>query len=168
MEYLKSTLLRDEKIIYLTHPCQIVFVPPLATLIIAIGLYFFGWQFTPLNMTILQHPVYEIAAAVCALLGVFTFLKSYIAYSCSEYGITNKRVLMKEGFIQRDSFEIFLDKIEAVHVDQTVSGRLFNYGSLLIIGTGGSADPFMNLPNPLQFRTMIQQQIDNTLKSRSL
>lgn len=167
MAYLKSTLLTGEKIVCLTHPCQVVFVPPVATLLVAIGLYFFGWQITALNLTILRYPFYEIAAIVCAIVGIFTFLKSYIAYACSEYGITNKRVLMKTGLIQRNSFEIFLDKIEAVHVDQTITGRLFNYGSLIIVGTGGSADPFLNLPSPLKFRTIIQQEIDNVMNAKS-
>ena len=167
MEYLKSTLLNDEKIIHITHPCRVVFVLPITTLLVALWLYFFGWQTEELRITILQYPIYEIAALICAGTGIFHFLQSYIAYTCSEYGITNKRVLMKTGLIQRDSFELFLDKIEAVHVDQTITGRLFNYGSLVIIGTGGSTDSFLNLPSPLKFRTMIQQQIDNELHSKS-
>lgn len=167
MKYLKSTLLNGEKVIYMTHPCRVVFVLPITTLLIALWLYFFGWQTAELRITIFQYPVYDIAALICAGMGIFYFLQSYIAYTCSEYGITNKRVLMKTGLIQRNSFEIFLDKIEAVHVDQTITGRIFNYGSLVIVGTGGSTDPFLNLPNPLKFRTLIQQQIDNELHPKN-
>lgn len=165
MGYLNSTLLKDEKIIYLTHPCRVVFVRSMVILTMAIVLYVFGSSSAPLNMTVMDYPLYEIAAIMCALAGLFDFSQSYISYTCSEYGITNKRVLMKSGWIQRDSFEIFLDKIEAVRVEQTITGRFFNYGSIVIVGTGGSADPFMGLPNPLQFRTMIQQQIDRGLHS---
>lgn len=166
MGYLKNTLLKDEKVIYLTHPCLVIFVLPTVIFIAAIWLYLFGWQIQELNLVIFQYRLDEIITIICALTSIFSFLNSYIAYTCSEYGITNKRVLMKTGLIQINSFEIFLDKVEAVHVDQTIMGRIFNYGSLIIVGTGGSTDPFLNLPNPLRFRTMIQQQIDNELHSK--
>lgn len=166
MNYLANTLLKNEKIIYLTHPCLVIFVLPTAIFIAAIWLYLFGWQIQELNLMIFQYHLYEMVTTICVLTSMFIFLKSYIAYACSEYGITNKRVLMKTGFIQINSFEIFLDKVEAVHVDQTIMGRIFNYGSLIIVGTGGSTDPFLNLPNPLKFRTMIQQQIDYELHSK--
>ena len=67
---------------------------------------------------------------------------------------------MKTGLIQRYSLELFLDKIEAIYVDQTILGRLLNYGVIIVVGTGGSKDLFTNVPNPLEFRRMVQQQID--------
>lgn len=160
MSYIKKTLLDNEQIVYACRPHWIVFVPSGFILLIAILLYGFGPYLAVLNISIFAFTLYEILAIAVGAFGLFHFLKAYIVYRCSEYGITNKRILMKTGWFERNSLELFLDKIEAVHIDQTITGRLLGYGSVIIIGTGGSRDPFVNVPKPLHFRHIIQQEID--------
>jgi hypothetical protein len=74
----------------------------------------------------------------------------------SELVITDRRVLIKVGFIQRHTFEMFISKIESVAVFQSMLGRLFNYGTVEIRGTGGSAESFATIAAPLPFRDAIQ------------
>lgn len=74
----------------------------------------------------------------------------------SELVITDRRVLIKVGFIQRHTFEMFISKIESVAVLQSVLGRLFNYGTVEIRGTGGSSESFATIAAPLSFRDAIQ------------
>ncbi len=161
MRYINKTLLNNEKIVYATHPHWIVFVPGSFILLISIILYGFGPTVSYLNWSIASYTLYEIFAIICAAVGLISLGKHYIIYKTSDYGITDKRILMKTGWIQRNSLELFLDKIEAVHVDQTIMGRIIGYGTVIIIGTGGSRDPFINVPKPLYFRKMVQQEIDN-------
>lgn len=75
----------------------------------------------------------------------------------SEFVITNRRIIIKTGFIARSTFEMNLSKIESVNVDQSVSGRIFNYGSITIIGTGGTRETFNNIAHPLEFRKAFQE-----------
>lgn len=75
----------------------------------------------------------------------------------SEFVITNRRVIIKTGFIARNTFEMNLSKIESVNVDQTVIGRILNYGSITIIGTGGTRETFHNISRPLNFRKAFQE-----------
>jgi Bacterial PH domain len=74
----------------------------------------------------------------------------------SELVITDRRVLIKVGFIQRHTFEMFISKIESVAVFQSMLGRIFNYGTVTIRGTGGSSESFTTIAAPLQFRDAIQ------------
>lgn len=74
----------------------------------------------------------------------------------SEVVITDRRVLIKVGFIQRHTFEMFISKIESVAVFQSMLGRLFNYGTVEIRGTGGSSESFATIAEPLPFRDAIQ------------
>ena len=80
-----------------------------------------------------------------------------IQRALSEFVITNRRIIIKEGFIARRTFEMNLSKIETVNVDQTVMGRLLNYGSITIIGTGGTRETFHNISKPLEFRKAFQE-----------
>jgi len=50
-----------------------------------------------------------------------------------------------------------LSKIESVNVDQKVIGRVLNYGSKTIIGTGGTKESFHNISKPLEFRKAFQE-----------
>ena len=79
-----------------------------------------------------------------------------ITIKTSELVITDRRVLIKVGFIQRHTFEMFISKIESVAVFQSMLGRLFNYGTVEIRGTGGSSESFTTIAAPLPFRDAIQ------------
>src|SRR4030043_611880 len=70
----------------------------------------------------------------------------------SEFVITNRRIIIKTGFIARNTFEMNLSKIESVNVDQSVMGRIFNFGSITIIGSGGTRETFHKISKPLEFR----------------
>jgi len=88
--------------------------------------------------------------------GIFTF----ISYKTSEFGITNRRVLIKVGFIRRKSLEIFLTHVEGIFVKQGILGRILNYGTIIVNGTGGTKTPFHNIRAPLEFRKKVQEQIE--------
>jgi hypothetical protein len=83
-------------------------------------------------------------------------LSAAITVKTSELVITDRRVLIKVGFIQRHTFEMFISKIESVAVFQSMLGRLFNYGTVEIRGTGGSSESFATIAAPLPFRDAIQ------------
>lgn len=90
------------------------------------------------------------------LIPVGILLAAAIGVKTSELVITDRRVLIKVGFIRRHTFEMFISKIESVAVYQGMMGRIFNYGTVEIRGTGGSAESFATIADPLQFRDAIQ------------
>ena len=101
-----------------------------------------------------------VAAAIGVLIvSALTLLAGHLGRSSAEFAVTNKRVILKTGIIRKRTAEMFLNKIESVGVDQTLTGRIFNYGSIVIRGTGGSLEPFERVSAPLEFRRQIQEQI---------
>lgn len=93
-----------------------------------------------------------------SLRAIFTlFIAPLIDFLTSEFAITNKRVIIKVGFISRRTLEINLQKIESISVDQTILGRILDYGNIVVIGTGGTKEPFSNISAPMEFRRQYQQ-----------
>ncbi len=84
-------------------------------------------------------------------------LAAAITYRTSELLITNRRVLIKVGLISRRTTEMFINKIESIAVDQGIFGRLCDFGTVTIRGTGGSSEPFAMIGHPLEFRNHVQQ-----------
>lgn len=85
------------------------------------------------------------------------FLAPLIERFTSEFAITNKRVVIKVGFIARRTLEMNLSKIESVNVDQSILGRILGYGTIVIIGTGGTKEPFRAIKDPMTFRKRFQE-----------
>lgn len=91
------------------------------------------------------------------VIGLVLLLIAYIRYKTTELAITNQRVVVKTGLISRKIIEINIDKVESVEVAQTVLGRLFDYGSLSISGTGFNQAPIPNISDPMAFRKALTQ-----------
>ena len=85
------------------------------------------------------------------------FIAPLIDKLIDEFAITNKRVIIKTGLISRRTIELNLSKIESVNVDQSILGRILGYGSLQIVGTGGTKEIFPNIQRPLTFRKKFQE-----------
>lgn len=100
----------------------------------------------------LHWRIYFNAKAILTL-----WIAPIIRQMTSEFVITNKRVIMKTGFISRKTFEMNLQKIESVNVDQSLFGRLLGFGTVTIIGTGGSRELFTDISEPLIFRRKFQE-----------
>ena len=77
----------------------------------------------------------------------------------TEVAVSNKRVLIKTGFISRKSMEVLLAKVESIGVDESGLGRLLGYGSVIMRGTGGTFETFERIAHPNEFRRQVQQQI---------
>jgi len=138
--YIESNLLPDESVVYKAKLHWIIFGKPVA--LIFLGLLFFLVQ--------------PIIAAVVVAIGVFALLSPLIDYWTSEFGVTNKRVIIKVGLLRRRTLELLLRHVETISVDQSVPGRILNYGSVTLTGTGGVREVFDNISKPLEFRRRIQ------------
>ncbi|MBV6506167.1 MAG: hypothetical protein ILNGONEN_01739 [Syntrophorhabdaceae bacterium] len=80
-----------------------------------------------------------------------------IRQATSEFVITNKRIIVKTGLIRRKSLEMNLQKIESVNVEQGIMARILGYGTVTIIGTGGTKESFTDISKPLVFRKKFQE-----------
>lgn len=84
--------------------------------------------------------------------GFIFWLAAIIRYFTTELAVTNKRVIAKTGLISRKTIEINLRKIESIRVDQSILGRIFNYGSIVVAGAGNPQAPVLGISSPLTFR----------------
>jgi uncharacterized membrane protein YdbT with pleckstrin-like domain len=150
MSYLDDHLLAGESIVYRARLHWSIFLASLAViglgivLAIVLGVY---------------APEYWYLGAALAGVGLLIAIGPAIRYASSEFAVTDKRVVAKLGFIERESLETLLSKIEAIGVDQGVLGRMLDFGTITITGTGGTEESFPRIAEPLEFRRQIQSQV---------
>ena len=95
------------------------------------------------------------AAAVVAVLALLAFMGEWIRRRSTEIVVTDRRVIYKRGLLSRYTAEMNISKIETVDVMQSIGGRIFNYGTVLIRGTGSSIEPLRGIGAPLRLRNAI-------------
>jgi uncharacterized membrane protein YdbT with pleckstrin-like domain len=100
-----------------------------------------------------------VLGGLCILIAMAAALLSFINRKTSEFGVTNKRVILKTGLIRRNTHEVLLAKVEGIQVNQGILGRILGYGSVTVTGTGGSQDPYHRIAKPLDFRRLVQEQV---------
>lgn len=108
-----------------------------------------------------------IAAGLSLLVTLIVWLVTYVRHASSEFAVTNKRVLMKEGLVSRRTFETMLSKVEGVDVEQTFWGRMLGFGTVTVTGTGGSTETYRKIANPLELRRRVQMQLMELEEQRS-
>lgn len=98
----------------------------------------------------------SIPGLVLLIAGVFAAGAGFIRKASSEFAVTTSRVIVKTGLLSRNTIEIQLAKVESIEVRQDILGRLLNYGTMTVVGTGGTKEPFAMIDDPLQFRHAVQ------------
>jgi hypothetical protein len=163
MSYVQSNLVPGEKVIYETRLHWIVMLGHLVVgclLLVLPGvlLFFYARSHTPVNSGDL--PLMEGAAAVLLMCGIGVILAGMVRRNSTEMAVTNRRLVIKTGLANRKTIEMLLNKVESIEVNESAAGRILGYGTIVVIGTGGTPDPFQKVAHPLEFRSHVQQQIE--------
>ncbi len=146
MSYVDRHLLSQERVVYRARLSRVVFALPLGMLVAAAALPLVGGAALGLG-------------ALLALFALAYGVRAWMRYAGAEFAVTDRRVIMKLGLIRRMSLEIVLERVESLIVEQGVLGRVFDFGSVSIVGTGGTKDPFHLIADPLGFRRAVQEQL---------
>ena len=96
-----------------------------------------------------------MAAGVVGLLGLLLLLGAWLRRKATEIVVTDRRVIFKRGLLSRHTVEMNVSKIETVDVEQGLAGRIWDYGTLLIRGTGSGFEPLEGVGSPLSIRNAI-------------
>jgi uncharacterized membrane protein YdbT with pleckstrin-like domain len=149
--YIDDILQPGEKVLYSTNAHWVFYLPAIAAWILAVVLFFLSRATVTESLVLL----YLSASAVVAIAALYWTFKAWFHRWTTETDVTNLRVVHKTGFIKRRTFEMSLDKVESVDVDQSILGRILNYGNVTVRGVGEGAETITTIASPLDFRNHI-------------
>jgi len=149
--YVDEILQPGEQLRYSTSVHGIVYAPGLVCLVLAAVALIGAWGTTEGTWVAVLIGV----AAVLAAIGLFWLAGAWFRRWTTETDVTSLRVVHKEGFIKRRTFEMSLDKVESVDVYQSIPGRIFNWGNVRVNGVGEGGETIEMIAAPLQFRNHI-------------
>jgi uncharacterized membrane protein YdbT with pleckstrin-like domain len=149
--YIDEILQPGEKVLYSTNAHWIFYLPAIAVWIVALVLLILSRATITESIILLCLA----ASAVVAIAALYWTVKAWFHRWTTETDVTNRRVVHKTGFVKRRTFEMSLDKVESVDVNQSILGRLLNYGNVTVRGVGEGAETIRTIAAPLDFRNHI-------------
>jgi len=160
MGYIEQNLVPGEDVLYKTRLHWVVLVRPLivGVVLASIGLAFVvgGYEASGKDRSyggmIFLGSLLLASAAVSIAAGL-------VRKNSTEVAVSNRRVLIKTGFISRKTTEVILSKVESVGVDESTFGRMLGYGDVIVRGTGGTTETFSRIANPEELSRQVQAQL---------
>jgi membrane protein YdbS with pleckstrin-like domain len=143
-----TELLENERIVYQTRLHWVLFLGPLMLIIIG-GLSF---------------PAKGLSALVLAGIGIAWGVISYIKFNYSYIRVTDKRVLIRVGFLVRQPYSISLSDISYVDFYQPSLGAMLNFGKITIIHGKKFKSVFRMVSSPGELVTAVRGQLSVTPK----
>ncbi len=102
-----------------------------------------------------EELVINLTAVVFGALVFMSAIHAWFTRWITEIAVTDRRVIYKRGFIKRHTVETNMEKVAMVDVDQSVLGRLLNYGTVTVQGSGSSFEPLRRIEAPIGLRNAI-------------
>lgn len=163
MSYIDANLISGESVVYQTRLHWIVMLRH-----ILLGIVLFAGCGALLSFFLMNRSQFgdgtnhllEGGAAALFAAGVVVILAGAVRRNATEIALTTRRVVIKQGLVSRKTIEMLLNKVEAIEVREPTLGRMLGYGSITVIGTGGTSEPFHKIAHPLKFRSEVQQQLE--------
>ena len=164
MSYVQKVLQPDERVIVEGRLHWVMYTAGIAWLVLALVIVLLGW--TGLFRSALADTntsfdpargrfFLDVLAAPFAAIGLIALIQAKFRQMTTELAVTDRRVIQKFGFISRHTAEMNINQVESVEVEQSLLGRMLDYGTVTIHGTGAGLETLYRLATPLRVRTAI-------------
>ena len=148
MSYVQRVLQPGEQIRHISSIHWIVYWPGVAVALLAVVAYWF-------SETRLLTGFWRYTTYALALVAVVLLIQQWFQWWVTEIAVTNRRVIYKKGLIRRQTNEMNMDKVESVQIDQSILGRMLDYGNVTILGTGEGFETLRTIASPIELRNSI-------------
>jgi len=149
--YIDDILQPGAKVLYSTNAHWIFYLPAILLWIVAAGVVLLGRNVVNDSVQLVCLSV----AALAAVVALYWTVKAWFHRWTTETDVTTLRVVHKTGFIKRKTFEMSIDKVASVNVEQSIIGRVLNYGDVTIETMGEAGETIETIASPLKFRNFI-------------
>ena len=141
MSYLSKVVGPDETVIHIAKVHWVVYARGLFVIALGLGL---------------GTAVNELLFVLCVL-GLLMLIPGWFYSFTTELAVTDRKAVAKWGFLQRQTIEQRLSTIDSVRVNQSILGRMLNYGTVEVTGSGFSITPMRDIADPLAIRRAVEK-----------
>ena len=104
-----------------------------------------------------MHAGIKLFSLLVFIIGVMKFAQMLVIKATTEIAITTTRLIYKRGLVARNVGEMNIDRIEGISIDQSLWGRIFNFGRVIVRGMGVGELYLPQIADPVKFRRAIEK-----------
>lgn len=130
MGYIEKSLSSEETLVYKAHFHWFYYALAWVSLIITLGV-----AASVIYFSLQNDWKGRFLLGTCAV-ALLTLLRCMLPIWTTEIGVTNHRLVVKRGWLSRTTDELQLNAIEQVNLQQSIIGRIFDFGGVSVHGTG--------------------------------
>jgi hypothetical protein len=159
LPYVQSSLVSGERIVYCGRVHSAILTPGICFFLLATICLLLGAAIKAHSRNLSDtSSTFGFFGVLLYSLSLVVLISELIRKLTTELAVTNQRVIAKIGLISRRTLEMNIAKVENIQVDQGIFGRIFGFGEITVVGTGGTREPFRCIADPLSFRRAVQSQ----------
>jgi uncharacterized membrane protein YdbT with pleckstrin-like domain len=147
MRYVEEVLQPGETVLFVSTIHWLIYWPAILLIVAAIAA---ALLLAPGGSQIVQW-----VSLLCFAVGLASAARAWFKRWTTEVAVTDRRIIYKRGFIRRHTIEMNMDKVESVDVNQSLLGRIFGYGDVLVRGTGVGFEPLQMIESPIELRNSV-------------
>ena len=145
MKYVEQVLQPGETVLFVSTIHWLIYWPAILLMFAAAATALF----------ISSHEFVRWIALLCFATALVSAAGAWFKRWTTEIAVTDRRIIYKRGFIRRHTIEMNMDKVESVDVEQSMLGRIFDYGDILVHGTGVGLEPLQMIESPIELRNAV-------------
>ncbi|HEY60871.1 MAG TPA: PH domain-containing protein [Anaerolineae bacterium] len=123
----------------------------------------FAYLILPIILMILliwlSSKIHTIAIVFSVLYCGYLLNRATLIIMTTEFALTNMRVVAKKGLIMRNTVEIRLNQLESISISQRIDGRILGFGTVTVVGTGGTREKFKSISDPFELQKQVNNQV---------
>ena len=89
--------------------------------------------------------------------GLILLLLAWIRRATTEIAVTDRRLIHKTGLIRRDAIDVERGRVETVTLTQSILGRMLDYGTVTVHGTGIGEIALRDVDSPMELRRRLSR-----------
>jgi len=149
MSYIEQSLGRNEQLVYRAHFPWLYGAAAWSLLLLSV--------LAALAANAYAYPAWLPWALIAC--GVLLFVAIKLPMWAQQIAVTSERLIHRRGLLRRSTEELQLRAVEEVRLEQSILGRIFDYGQVIVCGTGIEDVRLPTLAEPVRLRRKLQEAI---------
>jgi uncharacterized membrane protein YdbT with pleckstrin-like domain len=153
MSYLHNLLGEGEEIVFTTRQHWFIPLAHILTELIVLAILTIVAMVVPAVFPNIPEGVVYLATAGLGLIVILSAVGDIMRWRNEQFVITDRRVLQLQGVLSKNVLDSSLEKITDVQLEQSLLGRMFNFGNVdILTASDEGVNRMQAIRRPIEFK----------------
>ncbi len=153
MSYLRNLLGEDEEILFTTRQHWFIPLAHVLTELIVLSILIIAGIVVPRVLPTIPDTLVYVTMMVLGFIVFLSGLADVMRWRNEQFVITDRRVIQLQGVLSKNVLDSSLEKITDVELEQSLLGRMFNFGNVdILTASDEGVNRMQAIRRPIEFK----------------